>query len=86
MILQRMRNGMRGLHYSAVHEGDPIENGVIHTDRAKMMNCITTAVVNGQTALKYQSVLDLLEHCLVHVAGKKFVEHNDSSFVVNSYR
>lgn len=59
---------------------DLIENGIIYTDRAKTIDCITTTVVNGDTVLKYQDDLIFLEHCLLNMTGEKFVGDNESDF------
>lgn len=64
-----------------IHGQDLIENGMIYTDRAKTTDCITTAIVNGETVLKYQDDLNFLEHCLLHVAGVKFVGDNESDYI-----
>jgi hypothetical protein len=60
--------------------GDPITNGIIHTERAKTIDCITTDLSGGQTVLKYQNDLTFLENCLAHIGGANFVGQNDPSF------
>lgn len=68
-----------GLQYT--FGGDPITNGVIYPDRAKTIDCITTAVANGQMVLAYQNDLVFLEQCLVQIAGANFQGNNDPTFV-----
>lgn len=61
--------------------GYPITNGAIYTDRAKTINCYSTAVSGGQPVLRYQNDLNFLEHCLMHIGGANFAGNNDPSFV-----
>jgi hypothetical protein len=64
-----------------INAGHIDANNLIHTERAKTLDCFTTAQgPNGQTVLAYQNDLDFLEHYFGVIANHVYVGHNDPSF------